>query len=313
MLGMRSRSTMFKTILCIFMLTIAMFFSGCQAQSNEPVIEPPLDTTAPQSEQQLTPEAQPPAPTPTQPDLPMAARVNGEGILLSEYEAELQRYADAMQELGKPVDPEEQRQVVLSELIDQVLLAQAAYAAGFTMDDSALEARIAELGDPQALAQWQSRHAYDADSFRVALRRQAAAAYQRDQIIIGVPDAVEQVQARQILVFDQALAERLHTRLKDGADFATLARQIDPTGGELGWFPRGYLFLPEIEAAAFDLQPGQYSDVIQTAYGYHIVQTIAHESSHPVSADVRRFLQHQALRSWMEEQRSRSQIEVLLP
>jgi peptidyl-prolyl cis-trans isomerase C len=259
------------------------------------------------------PATQPPAPTGTVSNLPMAARVNGEGILLEEYEAELLRYADAMAELGKTVDPEEQRQAVLSELIDQTLLAQAAVSAGFTLDDAALEERIAELGDAQALADWLARHNYTDESFRLALRRQAAVANQRDRITSAVPEAVEQVKARQILVFDQALAERLHNRLKDGADFATLARQIDPTGGELGWFPRGYLTLPEIEDTAFALQPGQYSDVIVTSFGYHIVQTTDRSAAQPVSADVRRFLQHRALSAWLEEQRSVSEIEILLP
>ncbi|HSV85617.1 MAG TPA: peptidylprolyl isomerase [Levilinea sp.] len=310
---MRSKRTNPHVFLCIIILTALALLTGCNAVPEQPAVVPPVDTPVQRPGEIEQPVAQPVVLTPTKPDLPVAARVNGEGILLSEYVAELQRYASAMEEMGKTVDPEVQRQMVLDELVDQVLLAQAANAAGFSMDDAALEARIAELGDAQALAEWQSQHGYDADSFRIALRRQAAAAYQRDQIAARVPDAVEQVRARQILVFDQALAERLHNRLEGGADFALVVRQIDPTGGELGWFPRGYLTQPEIEAAAFNLQPGQYSEVIQTSFGFHIVQTISRDALHPVSAEVRRFLQYQALRSWLEEQRSRSEIEVLLP
>lgn len=286
-----------------------LLLAGCNAAAQEPTVVAPVDTPLPTP----TTTEHLPMPTPTEPDLPMAVRVNGEGILLSEYEAELQRYASAMEAMGRTVDADVQRQAVLDELVDQALLAQAAYASGFTMDDAALEARIAALGDAQALAEWQSQHGYNAQSFRIALRRQAAAAFQRDQIAASVPDAVEQVHARQILVFDQTLAERLHTRLEGGADFATVVRQIDPTGGELGWFPKGYLTQPEIEAAAFALQPGQYSEVIQTSIGFHIIQTIARNAQQPVSADVRRFLQNQALRAWLAEQRLRSEIEVLLP
>jgi peptidyl-prolyl cis-trans isomerase C len=285
---------------------------GCTPPAAVPAAADPVDSPVPAPDDTSVIDEPTAVPTP-EPDLPMAARVNGEGLLLSEYEAELERYAAAMTELGKEIEPEAQRQAVLNELVDQVLLAQAAYAAGFQLEDADLDARIAQLGDPQAVADWQSRHNYDASSFRTAMKRQAAAAWQRDQIAGRVPDTIEQVQARQILVFDRDLASRLHSRLRDGADFATLARQIDPTGGELGWFPRGYLLLPEIESAAFAQQPGEYSEVIETAYGYHIVQTVAYEASHPVSADVRRFLQHKALQAWIEDKRSTSQVEVYLP
>jgi peptidyl-prolyl cis-trans isomerase C len=312
MLGMISKRAYLNVFTCIFILISLILFSGCTPAPSVSQAEPagspepgPIDTQ--------TVEVSPPTVEPTEQNLPLAAKVRGEGILFSEYEAELQRYADAMTELGKEVDPEQQRQIVLSELIDQMLLAQAAYAAGFTLDEGALAARIADLGDPAQLADWQSRFGYTEDSFRIALQRQSAAAWQRDQIAASVPEAVEQVQARQILVFDEGLANRLHARLADGADFATLVRELDPTGGELGWFPRGYLTLAEIEAAAFSQQPGDFSEVIPTAFGYHIVQTVAFETARPASPDVRRFLQHNALQDWLEEQRSQAEIEILLP
>jgi peptidyl-prolyl cis-trans isomerase C len=306
------KRTILNVLLCVSIFLISNSLMGCNA-ATRPEVAVPVDTASPEVAVTETPAVQPPTPTTVDPNIPLAALVNGEGILLSEYEAEMQRYADAVAALGKPVDENQQKDAVLSELIDQVLLAHAAFEAGFSLDDASLEARITALGDAQALAAWMGEHGYDEASFRAALRRQAAASWQRDAIVAGVPASVEQVQARQILVFDQALAERLHKRLQDGADFATLARQIDPTGGELGWFPPGYLTQPEIEAAAFTLQPGQHSQVIATSFGYHIVQTIDRQSDRPVSAGVRRFLQHQALLSWLEQRRSGSDIEILLP
>jgi peptidyl-prolyl cis-trans isomerase C len=312
MLGMISKRTFLKVFLCIFVLTVPIILMGCTPPAAVPAAADPVDTQLPAPVETGVSDEPTAVPTP-EPDLPMAARVNGEGLLLREYEAELERFTAAMTELGKEIEPDAQREAVLNELVDQLLLAQAAYAAGFQMEDADLDARIAQLGDPQTIADWQSRHNYDTSSFRTAMKRQAAAAWQRDQIAGSVPDTIEQVQARHILVFDGDLAARLHSRLRDGAEFATLARQIDPTGGELGWFPRGYLLLPEIESAAFAQQPGEYSEVIETAYGYHIVQTVAYEANHAVSADVRRFLQHKALQAWIEEQRSTSQVEVYLP
>ena len=68
-------------------------------------------------------------------------------------------------------------------------------------------------------------------------------------------------------------------RIRGGADFAALAKQYseDPgskdNGGELPPFPRGQM-VPEFEAAAFSLTNNQISDVITTAYGYHIIKLL---------------------------------------
>lgn len=100
----------------------------------------------------------------------------------------------------------------------------------------------------------------------------------------------EQVQARHILIRfsedqdgDEARArteaQALLDQLRAGADFAELARQHseDPgsavRGGDLGFFGRGQM-VPEFERTAFAMEPNQISDLVRTAYGYHIIQTL---------------------------------------
>ena len=72
-------------------------------------------------------------------------------------------------------------------------------------------------------------------------------------------------------------ADQVLQRVKAGEDFAKLADEFtaDPSGkgkgGDLGWFGRGRM-MKSFEDAAFAMQPGQISDLVETPYGYHIIK-----------------------------------------
>jgi len=292
------------SLLLIFLIT------GCAVST--PTAPPTLPPASPTATQTPVPAA------PTVTLEPMAALVNGEGISLAEYQDELTRYKNAQAELASPASPENQSRDVLQDLIDQVLLAQAAQEGGYTVSEAEFQTRLDQLvvqsGGAEALSQWQVSQSYTPESFSRALRRAMAAAWQRDRIAEAVPSAADQVHARQILVYNQADAERALSRLESGVDFASLAVRYDPvTGGNLGWFPEGYLTDPVIEQAAFSLQPGEISPIVQSAVGYHILQIIERDPQHPLSPDARRVLQRKALMDWMVERRAQSQVTILVP
>ena len=93
-----------------------------------PTLLPPTATLTPTSTPTPTP-TETPLPTPT--EIPLAARVNGQAILLSDLEREVARAGDAAT-----------RGQVLDAMIETVLLAQAEAAAGITIADDELDAIV---------------------------------------------------------------------------------------------------------------------------------------------------------------------------
>ena len=256
--------------------------------------------------------------TPTATEPPAALTVNGISVTLDEYQQELTRLQQAQTELGITSTPEEQKQKVIDSFTEQLLMAQGAQQAGFTVDDATLQARIevliAEIGGADKLSAWMTANNYTEATFQQAMRRSIAVAWQRDQIANSVPTTADQVHARQILVQTEDTANLILSKLEGGADFATLALQYDPTtGGDLGWFPKGYLTQPEVESAAFSLEANQNSEIIHTSIGYHILYIIERDPNHVLSPDARRVLQEAKITEWLDASKAASTITVKLP
>ena len=236
--------------------------------------------------------------------------VNGEDIPLALYQAELARYQAGV---GGEITPEVENRV-LDNMIDELLLAQAARENGFQVDDAMLDERLAQLGDPQALASWMSENGYREADFHQALRQAIAASWMRDQIAAEVPEVMEQIHARQILLDNQEEAQQVLDSLKRGEDFSKLASQYDQVNqGDLGWFPPGYLTDPKLDQALAGLEPNQTTDIVQTATGFHILQVIERDPNHPLTPDARRALQSAALNGWLENRRNQSDINIVKP
>jgi len=288
-----------------------VFSAACGAKTTQTASLSPSNgiTPSPLKVNTLSPSATPAG--------PLAVKVNGEGILLSEFEASLKQYQAAQDEAGIKSSTADQQKVVLDDLINQLLMAQAAREGGYKIDDAAIEARlvimVTQAGGSIGMTEWLNKNGYTADTFRVALARSMALAWERNQILAGVPVTAEEVHAKQILVTSETQANQIYQKLQSGADFATLAKQYDPlTSGDLGWFPRGYLTQPEVEDAAFSLETGKFSQVIHSKIGFHIIQVIERDPKHPLSPDALQKAQHQALSDWLKNRRSQAQIEILV-
>jgi len=100
-------------------------------------------------------------------------------------------------------------------------------------------------------------------------------------ILIRSPQGQDDTEARK-------KAEAVLARIKAGEDFAKVAQEVseDPEsakkGGDLGFFGHGQM-VPEFEQAAFALQPGQTSELVKSAFGFHIIRVTDKTTTQPES------------------------------
>lgn len=191
---------------------------------------------------------------------------------------------------------------IVDEIITTRLIGIEADKAGFTQNqadideelngikanfpsDEAFEQALAqnymtlESLTEQIVVQLQIEHIF---SDKVAADEATLRQYYTDnESSFGTP---EQIRASHILLPTEEEAQEVLAELNAGADFATLAgeKSTDPgssaSGGDLNFFPRGVMHA-EFEEAAFALQPGEMSGVVQSPSGYHIILATDHQQA----------------------------------
>ena len=178
-----------------------------------------------------------------------------------------------------------------------------------TLDTSAYAPALQQLLDKNNLAEPDFRDRL----LQGMLRERLQTAIAQEQ----VPETQDQVHARHILVATQEQADSVLAQLQAGADFAALASQVstDPgskdKGGDLGWFGHGVMD-PPFEIAAFALQPGQLSDVVHGANGFHIIQSLERDPARAVPADQLTSQRQKAFTDWLASRRSSQDVKLQL-
>jgi peptidyl-prolyl cis-trans isomerase C len=193
----------------------------------------------------------------------IVARVNGTDIKASDI-------AIAEEDIGanlSQIPPESRREYLTSYLTDMALVAKA--AEGRNVADGE--------GFKQRLAYYRSKILMD-----LLLQSEAkgavsdAAMHQLYDEAARQMAGQQEVRARHILVKTEDEAKAVIAELKNGADFAALAKQksTDPgasEGGDLGYFPKDEM-VPEFAEAAFKLEKGQISEPVHTRFGWHVIK-----------------------------------------
>jgi peptidyl-prolyl cis-trans isomerase C len=241
----------------------------------------------------------------------LAAIVNGQSITVAAFQSELRRQEARLTDAGVvPADQAAFEASVLTGMMDQLLIEQAAAVQGLTVTEEEVDAEIAlDIGLAGSEAAWQgwlAQNLFTPEEYRASIRSALLTAKIRDQVIASVPDAVEQVHARHILVSTEAEAQQIYEQLMNGADFAELAFQHSrdvstrELGGDLGWFVREQLTEPVVAETAFTLPEGQISQPVASRLGYHIIQTLARVPNRPLDEAARATLFELAFERWRQ-------------
>jgi len=201
---------------------------------------------------------------------------------------------------------------VLDSLISRELLYQAAQKSDITVDSAKVDDQIGSLkGRFQSDEQYQAalknagitEEDLRQDVKKSLVIQELLAQKVTPNVTVGEEEAKkfyednpdlfttpERVHARHILISTQDLktdqekadakarAEEIRKDLENGADFEKLAKEKSEgpsasKGGDLGTFSKGDM-VPAFEDAAFALKPGEISKVIETQFGYHIIQVL---------------------------------------
>ncbi len=136
-----------------------------------------------------------------------------------------------------------------------------------------------------------------------------------EALIAEMPTSAEQVHAQHILVATEEEAREVLARLEAGEAFEDLAAELslDTTsgqaGGDLGWFPRGWMVEP-FEEAAFGLAPGQTSEPVASQFGYHIIRVLEREENRPLEGTDLQQYQQMLLEEWYTQQKNAEGVKI---
>ena len=251
--------------------------------------------------------AQAPAAGAAQQD-PVVARVNGAELHRSEVLAARQMLPAQVQQI-----PFEQ---VYPQLLDNLVTNLLASQAG-------RKQKLADDPEVKKRVQW----AQDQIIEEVYLSRYMRAAITDDKIKVRYDQFLkdqkpqDQVNAKHILVKTEDEAKAVIADLKNGGDFAAIAKDKsnDPgtkaSGGDLGWFTKDEM-VPEFADAAFKLQKGQYTETpIKTQFGYHVIMLVDRRTAPPPTMEEARpqvvaLLQRELLDQKVKELRTGAKIET---
>lgn len=295
----------------ILLFLVILCCSSCSVVERFTATKTPTQTPTPEATETPMPTL-----TPTPP--PSAAVVNGVYIWLDDYNAKREQLRDAYSEIGEtlPADDALNREA-LNTLEDETLFLAAAIRDGIAPDAGNLDERINRLaesmGGMDALRAWQNANHYTEDGFRRALEREVSAEKVKERLFSEKLPTIEQLHVYRISSDVRNDLTEVQNNLGLGFAFETLAaNEGDETGGDMGWFPRGVLFYPELEDVIFSLEAGSVSDIIEHEGTYSLFYVSEKQTGRQMDAQVKQIVCHALVSEWLANERNNASIELLI-
>jgi peptidyl-prolyl cis-trans isomerase C len=304
---------------------------------------------------------QPPAPAkPVPAQLPdVIARVNGEPLKKEDFDRMVKTIEARAGRPIPPERRDEILRGALDQLITYTLLSQESQKRGVKVEPAEIDAKMGQLKSQfptqEAFDKALKERGMTADSLRKDALVDLSVSKLMDAEVATIPgpsdaDAKdfydknqdkfkeeEQVRASHILVkvdesADPATKQKARAKIdgvlkqvKAGGDFAKLAQENSDDGsasqgGDLNYFGKGQMVGP-FDKVAFELKPGQISDVVQTQFGYHIIKVVDKKTGRTVpfeeaQAKIKDYLtgqkKQQHADTFIESLKKKSKIEVLI-
>ena len=184
-----------------------------------------------------------------------------------------ERTQQLQEKLQTKIENKDAKVKILNQMLDEHLIYNEAVSKGYEQN-SAYKKQLISLKKQLLL----SLFLKDTIEQKIKIKDQELETYYQEN-----PDqfrAKELRRIRHIVVQDKASAETILKKIKKGADFASLAQTYSQdtgsaaNGGEIGWVSKGQL-VPSLENAVYNLSaPTKISPMVQTSFGYHIIQLI---------------------------------------
>ena len=277
---------------------------------------------------------------------PVLLRIDDRAMTLDEFNRRFARTLPLDHTLAQN-EKDELRRSFLRQVIDRELALAEARRRGIGVEESEVEAALAEM-----------RRDYPDDNFdsmlarrnlsveriradlaeqlkidkvleqevhrKIEVEKQEIADYyasHRDEFVRPL-----RVRARQILVDNKEQGEEILARLRNGASFIEMAQRFSLSpdgdqGGDLGFFPKGEM-PSQFDEVVFALPPGELSSLVSSEYGYHLFRVeevrpaqnlTLEQAEEEIRARLRRQKEAAARRAWLLELGARSELEVNWP
>jgi len=238
--------------------------------------------------------------------------VNDQPLFFWEVQILIPQVQQELAGQGAPPDRNDVINRAIQRLVDSRLLSQEARRRNLKADETRVEAKMVQIearaGGREGLVSSLSGMGATYDQLRASVsetelvqtfvttqiqpqvsvtEEEVGAFYDANPEMFARPDMVR---ARHILVRlkpnsttadkkeARARAAAAHQRVVAGEDFAAVAREVSEgrnaaDGGDMGFFAQDEM-VPALANAAFALEIGQISSVIETQFGFHIVKLI---------------------------------------